>query len=630
MSRPRSTVVEEPVEPDLPDEVERRDRDPVEILEFAKQFCRALGVKLTRDGRAYRMELPPELHEQFGRDQLSFALNAQDAWVANAEILAPGSFLLEKMYETIEGRGRHALFLMPQPRKVTSPAEVRRAVGQRLRLTGGRAGSASSLELYTTRIGVDFKVAYQTDELEEELLRVVEEPDGSYRTEEVAPESPWKGTGPAGDEVSGKLSIPALPERYEEALAEARKAALARGRSIEKRALRRLAENLARLRGYFAQIRSEVSGDGKKRASRLTELEREEQLKTDEEIDTHRVRVRIQPIALSLLAVPTRRVKVPIRDTEAELIFDWDLSTNRMELQGFGEVGKSGIDLAVCHRVHPVLQEEATACEECETQVCAEHRTTCPGCEGVLCVDCGETCQLCERRFGSKHGPAPCGVCERGACAECSDDCSTCERRVCRDHTAQCTVCGDRVCTEHAIPCGCGAVVCQRDLLVDEVSQIRYCGACAIRCSDCDGPISRATSSICKKCGGRLCHRDALHCEECGDTKAPLCGEHRTRCNCCGGNRCPRHRKRCRVCARDQCADCLDTAGRCRLCIDIHRSRRPLRQAPRLKGAMDMSSFGEWHRKRGSEFDIFLGRRPEGSVLVVADKDGAIVKSVRS
>ncbi|MFN7976047.1 MAG: hypothetical protein U0166_27555 [Acidobacteriota bacterium] len=449
--------------------------------------------------------------------------------------------------------------------------------------------------------------------------------------------APWPEAREASAETAGKIWLPDLEQRFERMCEAARLEAAARAVAFEDETMARLCESLARLRGYFTQIKAEVAGDAERRAERIAELESEEARKVAEEVESHRVRVRVIPLAVMVLAVPTRRVDLRFRDEagrDAVLRCDWDLSSGAVASPSLGNIPEAGVTLDLCREAHLFHAAGGGACAACGVAVCEEHAVRCGTCVTALCDGCAGRCLLCGARTCGDHAPRSCRVCGRLSCAPCLRSCGACPEGVvvCRDDAVACGVCGQAACPEHAVSCACGLVVCRQDVVVDAVSQIRYCGRCAIACSDCGRPIGRATSRPCASCGQRLCREDARGCVACGASSrsqpsgsAPLCRDHRTRCNACGGVLCrARHRKRCRLCARDVCAACLDSAQRCALCLELFRDRAP---APPPSPVPDEAQgCREWQRRAGHDFDLYLGRARDRSLLLVLDKEGAIVK----
>ena len=614
-----------------------------ELLSFATDFWGALGAGMTREGRAYRVDLPEALRGHFGRDSLKFVLTPGDAWIVDAEILAPGSFLLELMFDYMKDKGTRAVFHLPATDDATAAA-VRKRVLDRVRVAGARVGSVASAEVWPVRLAIDFKLVYQSDDLEEELVRVVEDEAGELTTCEVDPRVVFAGAEVAPGEVVDRVSMAGVAERYDGAVAVVRRFAMERARSIEKKAMTRLSGNLARIRGYFGQVRLEI-GDDERRAERLAELDVEERLKTEEEIDSHRVRVRIVPVTMALLAVPTRRVTMRYeRDgAGAELVCDWSLADGRLR-SPLGPIPAGGIDLDLCRLGHIVNPGDAGRCGACGGGVCTAHAAECPGCGRPLCraaaadalgaeaaVGCGELCLLCERRFCGDHAPRPCVRCGRATCVECGARCAACGAVACRDHGTSCGVCAARVCGDHALSCACGTTVCPDHVVVDAVSQIRYCARCAVSCHDCGTLLGKSTSQLCAACGARLCLDHALACEACGRaSRGRLCNRHRTRCNACARALCrAKHRKRCRLCAQDACGDCLDAAGRCRLCRDLHKAASAIAALPLVEPPDEARDARRWRARSGCDFDLYLGELRAGHVLLVVDKAGAVVKVVR-
>ncbi len=536
--------------------------DSRSLPDFTVAFFATFGAHTewihTPTGPVLAVELPGELQEHFGRPHLRLVFHNAEV-TSETELVAYGSRLFDRMMDYLAHRGSVTVLRLP----VRHPGAE-----QLLRALRPRNGWIADLKLRErTRLLCLFNwhIAYRADEKWEELVAVLVDQEGRRlglwgaedgppaEPETLVPERLLADGEPMEPEAPGTPRLPPMAHLARLAR-EARKHALyyADVRSVEYEAaiLPRLHKVLARLTSYYQQqiqeIREDHDPEGIQRRHLAEDLER----KVAEEVENHRLRVRVTLVSYALFHVPVAEARIRLEDGAQSISVEVRLDRYTGELEP-----------CPCHACGTAL-DTAWLCRNGH----------------LVCDGCVETCAICGQTVCGRCGVHRCPVCSREHCAACSQLCWACGEQVCPDHVERCPVCKDPVCHGCQEPCrACGVRQCRSHLVVDGVSGAYLCTDCAVRCPGCgDYSLEVAT---CQVSGQRFCRRCVVSCVRCGRqvgvglsvpdrTGQPVCPHCLVTCAACGqqvADRLP-----CRACGREGCEHCLSSCTTCgeRLCPD--------------------------------------------------------------
>ncbi len=512
----------------------------------------------TPGGPVLAVDLPQELQEHFGRPHLRLVFHNAEV-TRETELVAYGSRLFDRMMDYLVHRGSATVLRLP----VRHPGAEELLQG--LRPRNGWIGDLRLRERTRLLCLFNWHIAYRADEKWEELVAVLVDQEGrrlglwgaeggpTVEREPFSPERLLADGQPMGPEAPGPPPLPPMAHLARLAR-EARKHALyyADVRSVEYEAavLPRLHKVLARLTSYYQQqiqeIRADHDPDGTQRRHLAEDLER----KVAEEVENHRLRVRVTLVSYALFHVPVAEARMRLED------------------------GTQSVSVEVrLDRYTGVL--EPPPCHACGTALdtawlCRNGHLACDGCV--------ETCAICARTVCRGCGIHRCPVCTRGHCDACSHLCWACGEQICPDHVGHCPVCRDPVCHGCQERCrACGVRQCRSHLVVDGVSGAYLCTDCAVRCPGCGDYVLEVDT--CQVSGQRFCRRCGDACVRCGrwvglgltlpdEAGRPVCPHCLVTCSGCGQR--VVHGLACRVCGQAGCEHCLSSCMTCgeRLCPD--------------------------------------------------------------
>jgi len=373
----------------------------------------------------------------------------------------------------------------------------------------------------------NWRITYRADDKQEEFFTVLLDEDGNrqpYVYEEIGTdsradniiESPRDGQTlnlatlfahaeavPVGYTEDGQpLPIRLPPMTQLNRLAEsARKYAIyhADRNCVDHEAeiMPRLHDSLQRLTTYYQQQIEEIHDihdpEGEKREALAQDLQR----KIAEEVENHRLRVRVHLSSYAVLQIPMAVANMDLSD------------------------GKQAISLQIqCNRYSGVVRHPIChACNNSTAQIALDRNGH------ITCDQCIRQCDTCLELLCESCGVVSCPDCTQLNCETCSEFCWACGGRACAEHTSRCPRCSDTVCHSCQIPCtACGLRQCHSHQRVDcvisdntpenrggEISLI--CSDCAIRCTGCQQ--YSAHIETCDATGQRFCHNCMATCAQC-------------------------------------------------------------------------------------------------------------------
>ncbi|NJN84560.1 MAG: hypothetical protein HC802_21260 [Caldilineaceae bacterium] len=585
-----------------------------ELRDFTRQFFQFFGAPVEEREQAptlWQVQLPEELAQHFGKPALSIGFQNPEG-LAEIDLVAHGSRVFDRMLGYLNTRG--SLTVQSLPSRFPAGEELLAAV----RPVNASITNLSLRESEQRLFVFNFRITYRADDKREELYTVLLDESGSRRA--LMSET---GNADRAIDLDALLAdaLPVEPGADGEApklppmtqltrLAEnARKYAIyhadLRCVTHEAEILPRLYNALNRLTGYYEQQIDEVydshDPDGEKRRV----LERDLERKIAEEIENHRLRVRIALFSYAVLQAPMASAELTLSDGQVEAT----VSVRRNRYNG-------ALRRPTCH-----------ACGQ-ETQLIALDRVG-----HVTCDDCLHQCAGCLSLVCASCGVKACPVCGQENCAECGQECWACGETACAKHSSACPTCGDVVCHACQTACdACHVLQCRSHLRMDAVPNAEaenqfICPTCAVRCPGCQQ--YSAQIDLCSASGQRFCANCLVNCAECGEhfgpgfyqnvqangqpycmgclTVCPACNSQTSavvdcaecgtvgcqsclsQCAVCGQAFCQKHVKRhlqcghtictldathCYICELDTCTLCASVCGICEgTCCILHTRR---------------------------------------------------------
>ena len=585
---------------------------------------------------------------------------------SRTELVAYGSQLFDRMVSYLQ---RHAaLTVQALPTRFRDGETLMQAV----RPTNAAIAGLHMWETQQPLYLFNWRITYRADDQREELYTVVLEENGSRLPllgESVNDEQDERAVDldalladaePAIEQNEAGHSLPLKSPPMTELTrlaASARKYAIyhadLRCASHEAEILPRLHKSLERLTSYYEQqieeIRDNHDTDGEKRRV----LEQDLQRKIAEEVENHRLRVRVDLVSYAILLVPIAIAELTLRSARAP----HSLST--VEGNGAHERLHGQQEVVVTVRRNgysgALRRPRCHACRTETTTVAVDRNGH------VTCDDCLRQCAVCREVLCADCGVEPCPVCERKVCDGCGSACWACGERACTEHQSLCPACGDAVCHSCQSECAeCGTRQCRSHLRRDSVSGALICGVCAVRCPGCrqfSAQVATDEASgqrfctdclvACARCGRRVgpgffitsaatgqpfCDRCTAPCPTCG-TQTPLperCPTCSATCALCGDLFAHEDAVACAQCEQTYCPRCVDARTElCRTCASLQDGSgesidllaEPCGVEPRV---VDIAPLYTWRRAENERYLVYEGQGmlAAGGLVVVEKARG--------
>ncbi len=411
---------------------------------FAETFFKTFGAPINRQDGELVVDLPPDLAAAFGKPRLYLVFPSPQGEARELspteDLLVYGSRTFDQMLALLERRGEATQLGWPSrvtidPNRPPLP----------LPLVNCRVQERQ------VEIDVDvffifnFRVAYMSDEKQEEFLTIVLDAAGQPRPElrdmliDLEPSQ-------AVDHPL-ELSPAAMRQLLVQAGDAARQQVDPQTAELEQAIRPRLDKALLRLTTFYRRLLDEVdSGDAAKDEAIRAELQQDLARKIADELERHRLQVTLRPLNYAVAHVPFARYRLTLmtRHTEQALELAQNLYTRQVEPQACRHCHLPVDQLTLCDRGH------------------------------LVHVHCLDTCRQCNRDICLTCGIQACGLCGSSVCNECTATCTSCDRRLCAEHVSLCAICGATYCTEHRASCRwCGQTYCHHCVPGDECHTCR-------------------------------------------------------------------------------------------------------------------------------------------------------------
>lgn len=267
---------------------------------FAETFFEYFGAHVEARADELRVDLPPELHDTFGKPRLYLVFPSRDGQARDLspaeDLLAYGSRTFDQMLAVLAGRGEAASLQWPPYISVQLERLPRPSLRQR------------PLSLYEKRIYdqerwfciFNFRIVYVSDEKREEFTTIVLDSAGQF-----APQINWllDEVEPLGKAPDAAMAIEpeAMRKLYEQACDRVQQHVDEQVAALETDIRARLERVLLRLTGYYRRLINEVdSGDPVQDEAVRTDLQAQLQQQVTTELERHKLRVTVWPVSYAV------------------------------------------------------------------------------------------------------------------------------------------------------------------------------------------------------------------------------------------------------------------------------------------------------------------------------------------
>ncbi len=497
---------------------------------FLIDYFRYAGCAIETDGQALAVALTPELAKHIGKPRLRLVFDPAHL-TADAELITPGSYLTNRLYDALNDRGEKAAITLP-PRHAALPLA---AID--FHVSPGLKQRVQTRETHETDALLTFRVTFHSNEKREELVTVGVDMRGNIRR---------YAAFPYPIEVLNASEVSRFPFTkseakaiYDRCLEQARDDAEAEARRSQQELARHFHRDALRLRGFYRQLIEEIPDSALNREDQAQQYQAEYERKAADELQKCQVRVLIEPVAFCAVTSPFQRYRFILtanRSLSVSVDAHHDLFSGRV--------------------IYP-------ECPSCETEMRAAG--ICERGEHAVCETCLETCQVCGKRVCQSCGIVKCAECGVFVCNDCAETCHLCGKTHCPTHLLGCRLCRKHFCRACSATCGeCGKIVGNIHVVECDISHRPVCFDCLITCPCCDKHVGRSHAKTCAFCGRQVCAECAFACAECGQT---FCVHHVRECDISGKMVCPRHLAVCASCERHVRARHLKKCDVCRATI---------------------------------------------------------------
>lgn len=536
-----------------------------EVRAFAEAFFSHFGARTFPLEDELVVDLPPELATVFGKPRLYlvFAGDGAARPLSPAEdLVVYGSRVLDQMLALLEGRGEIAHGRLPARFALDASRDPP------LPLHHCRLSECESHRADARFYIVNFRATFLSDEKREEFITIVLDDAGRPCPDRA--EALLQGADLVSPDQPLSLAPAALRSILDLAGALASQHAAARAADVQAAGHARLQKALLRLVTFYRRLAEEVNLDDAEQVQMVrADLERDLARKIADELERHRLRVRLAPLSYAIALAPMAHYRLTLATPHSRL---------SLELQRDLYTGQ--VAPLLCHHCHEPVHSLA---------VCDKgHHLAHPGCLGA--------CQSCQRDVCQRCGIQACALCDTRVCADCIAVCAGCDRWLCAQHVHECAVCGEPV-----------------------------CDACTATCSSCGLGQCRAHLAPCLACGLPTCEEDRWPCHICGRESCPA---HASLCPVCGQPHCGDHSFRCVICNQTACARC-GRDNQCDTCRQLPAG--PILPATAVPGVRGIRpGLYRWQRVQNRQFVVYQGRRWLGQAVIVTDLAGQPVYQHKS
>jgi len=462
------------------------------LRNFIESFFVHYGAAIATEGKVLDVALPEDgsasdVVRFLGRERFRLVFDVEDL-TDDSELVAVGSFLINRIREFMASQGRKAHVVLPVSHKVNKSD-----IASRLQPLNASLESVSAEKTERREVIFVFQISYLCDEKREELHALAV--DGQTKATRTVKDEELTLTPQGKDKLRDTFPEEEMLGLFNLAAMEASKHARTASQDLEHDIVERLHKSIERIDAYYQQLIADLPNpESEEFDRRAAEYEKEHALKRQETLENHALEIRVSLVQYLILERPVRRFlfHLAARDGNGEVTAEATVPLN--------------VDLCDGRQFRP----QCGACDGVLEQValCRSGHAVCPSCLWQ--------CACCEKPICPKCVSDKCRLCGKRLCEDCLHKCATCGEPVCESETAPCKVCGDPVCRECRGHClDCGGIACADHQRACSISDSAVCSDCAISCTHCDGEAARSNTRKCHTCGQVFCAECLQLCVVC-------------------------------------------------------------------------------------------------------------------
>ncbi len=486
------------------------------MKDYIRDVFRYFDCEVRETEKSLAVTLSPEFAQSFGKKALQLVFRPEDMR-GDTELVTYGSYLNNTLYDLLKSSGKKVALRLPK-RVSTEGAE------QEIRPWQCKVLKRSSREIHSTEVFLTFRIAYYSNEKQEELITIGCDVHGKLMGQV---EFPYPAS------LLGETKIIRFPYTkkqskaiYERCLEFIEKHARQQAFEHQQELAARYHQDVMRLEGFYRQMIEEIPEPARDREAQAQQLQQEYEQKATEELRKCHIQVSVEPISFCAVSIPFSRSRYVLSSDCGKT------ERTHVTVDSFYNLFSGSSLYPVCASCKRDMRELGI-CKNCGQAVCRDCLHECHGCGALVCSECGNK---------------TCAECGEWSCPTCSEECHLCGGRFCAKHLLGCRECRRHVCPNCREECAeCHGIVGNIHIRVCDLSHAHVCLNCTVTCPCCDKHVAQSQAHSCGFCGRQMCEECSFRCEVCDEL---FCVHHVTECEISGSMTCPQHSAVCTHCSR--------------------------------------------------------------------------------
>ncbi len=445
------------------------------LSDLVTSFFKTIGSSVHTEGVTLVVMQVSEFIEKFfgKKGPYRFVFSDEDLQKdPKAELILPGSFLLNAISEYLEKRGNFSLL------ELQFPEEPKQIIGDNFSLYESSIFRIDQSKMYDSIVECNFVTTFRYLHKTEQIAHTIYVHDGSV-IENFEPEKYTKIAGKkqhiGGVNLSNYTSI--AQEKVKEKLNEKKI-------SVRTDISKQLAFEQERIQHHFSQqekeqkeslekVQSQIKDLTEKKStleprnfeerhSRLTHMREkiEEEIKTqtqdsektrlfEQERQKHTLSIETKLLNTTIYYYPISQLVVTIKNKESamrQITTTYNPLTKKIDPVFCDSCKKEITKLILCGSGHLTCEQCADRCRNCNRISCRLcRRSTCSQCNRENCSKCAQKCSSCGGILCATHAKRESRT-QQIVCQKCAQKCARCESYTLHKYLTSCTKCSAKVC----------------------------------------------------------------------------------------------------------------------------------------------------------------------------------------
>lgn len=498
------------------------------MKDFIQHFFETRNCKVQTEKNILLIQLTPELESEFRSQNLRLAFTSKNL-TENSELVTHGSYIPTKILSILSEKGQKVVGKLPSEHSLT-----KKRFQDSLSTKKSKIGNLTRTTNLDFELIFNFKATFVSDEKFDELYSVKLFRDQTKISKFNFIQS--KKIEELIHRDSGVISEREIETKLYFATEQLQNFLQKRTSEIEKEVLKRLYENLKRLKSYYGEQisafkKSSVLNSNEK--AELIEIELEK--KKTEEVGNYSLKVELRLISFQLLEKKVYNFDFNIKNSNVDknISATFDTFNGKLTYPICESCGKQTSEIELCQSGHLLCSNCDLVCENCGEGSCKSCGIeTCSVSGEVLCQNCQKVCDSCGQVTCETHSYFSQADNEL-ICENCLIICKNCRNKVSIDHAGGCSVSNESFFCENCLNI---CAKCQKHYLKVYEKECSHCGQvycedCSQKCFYCESYNCQSHLANCEVCSKSLCK---YHSHQCSISNSILCEEHSKQCNGCG------------------------------------------------------------------------------------------------